>query len=225
MNVATLTKAAQAGSILTTPFAPVLQTYSSVMPSVFREQYLLAANAPYYLIITGTMNRIWHKNRWRWTYFWALAQYDIIFPESGENIPSKVQIEGGYDAAGRPFHQWQRTYQFPGRTRYSNARLIYDEITGCPVEIFRPLDMIHVVWDVQFEAPNTLIIRTTDYFLQIGRYRISLPSWLRGQVMAIETADLIKPDTFHITFSLAYPKAGTVFSYEGSFHLRKQPKH
>ena len=195
------------------------------MPPVFREQYLFPANAPYHLHITGTMNRIWHKDLWRWPYFWALAQYDIIFPESGENIPSQVKIEGGYDDCGRPFHQWQRTYQFPGRTRYSNVRLIYDEATGCPVEIFRPLNMMRVVWDIQFEAPNRLIIKTTDYFLQIGRYRISLPRCLCGQVIAIQTADPLKPDIFHITFSLTYPQAGTVFCYDGSFHLKRQSKH
>jgi hypothetical protein len=207
------------------PFHKILQPYASAIPPVFRDQYLLTADSTYWLRLKGEMKHIWHKDKWRWPYFWALAQFDIIFPESGHNIPAEVCIKSGYDGVGRPFHQWQRSYYFPCQTRYSNARLVYDEKLRQPVEIFRPANLMHVVWDVQFEAPNRIVIRTTGFFLQIGHFRLHLPHWLRGDVLAVETADSSRPDFITIDFTLAYPQTGTVFAYEGSFQATRQIRH
>jgi hypothetical protein len=85
--------------------------------------------------------------------------------------------------------------------------------------------LLHVAWDVQFEAPNQMVIKTSDYFLRIGRVRLRLPHWLRGDVLAVEKADLSRPNFICIEFTLSYPQTGTVFAYEGSFQATKQTRN
>ncbi|MCI0395509.1 MAG: DUF4166 domain-containing protein [Chloroflexi bacterium] len=203
------------------PFSPVLAAQAAQLPPVLRTQYLLPAGASYEVRLTGQMDRIWHSARWLRPYFSCLAWFDIIFPEAGQDVPTSVAIRSGRDRQRRPVHHWQRVYHFPGRVRYSNATLVYDPVWGQPVERFRPAGMICVAWDVCFHPPESVVITTTDYAIRIGRLRLSLPDWLRGEVQAIERAG--QDNQVHIEFTLSYPRLGTVFGYRGSFRCRVQP--
>jgi hypothetical protein len=134
-----------------------------------------------------------------------------------------VIIHSGRDKRERPFHDWQRIYQFPNKTRHSNARLVYDENHQSPVELFRPKGMVQVCWDAQFKSPSTILIETTNYVLKVGSLQLSLPQWIRGQVTAVETIDPHNPARIHLSFKLSYPRLGSVFGYEGTFDCVKRP--
>ncbi len=124
---------------MTSPFAPVLAGHAD-LPWAFREQFLLAQGGR--LRLQGTMRRVWRRHRWTWPLFALLARMDILFPETGENVPATLTIHA---EANR--HCWRRTFAFP-RRRAFDADMCWSAELGAVVERLGPADLIEMVWQV-----------------------------------------------------------------------------
>ena len=200
------------------PFGPVLAGHAAALPAAFREQFLLAPEHPHAVLLEGRMDHVWRRPAWLWPVFWLLTRPDILFPETGTDVPATMTIVAGRDGRGRPYQRWSRTFAFTP-PRHFVATMGYDPERGQVVEWFGRTGRLEVAWDVRFRPPDTIEIATRGATLRLGRRRLPVPRPLCIAVRAVERAD--RDDTITIDLRLAVPVLGAVFGYAGAFRLRR----
>ena len=192
------------------PFAAALGPCAAELPRVFREQFLLSAGR---VALEGKVQRVWRRHRWLRPLFSALARADILFPETGSEIPAVLVIEPC--AAG---HSWCRGFRF-GRIRRFDATLAFDARADRVVELFGPRGFLGVVWEVRFCPPRRIEVWSTEALLRVGGRRIPLPRWLCVEGRAVEVATATG-DGLRIELVVSHAWLGPVFGYDGEFRLR-----
>ncbi|NIU25893.1 DUF4166 domain-containing protein, partial [candidate division KSB1 bacterium] len=80
---------------------------------------------------------IWHRPEWLKPFFWILSWFDMLFPETGKDIPASMAIRGGYNQRQEPYHLWYRTFFFP-KPRYFNAVMAFNPTADRVVERLGP---------------------------------------------------------------------------------------
>lgn len=167
------------------------------------------------------MERIWHHPRWLGPFFYALAWADILFPETGENIPATMVIAAGREANNKqPYQTWRRTFAF-ATPRHFNAVMAYDPVQHQVVEWMGPANLLQITWDVAYNPPHLIRITTRAVALRLNKWTLTLPRWASMTVRAIERAEA--DDIIHIDLTISHPWLGAIFGYEGSFRLSRQP--
>ena len=202
------------------PFAPVLSRYAEALPPVFREQFLLPAEAPYHLVLEGVLDRIWHRPRWVWPILWALAQGNVIFLDVGEDIRISMTVRSGRTASGQPYQHWLRTFYFP-RRRFFNATAAYDARLGKVIEWLCPKRLLGLLWEMELQAPATLVITSDRSFIRLGRHRWWVPRWLCPRVRAVLHANASDEAHLAIEVTVAHLLPTPIFGYHGTFHVRR----
>ena len=191
---------------------------SQALPSAFYQQYFYSADAPYSLVLEGNSDRVWHRPFWLWPVFLLLTWFEIFFPETGENIFTRLQIIGGRDSEGQPYHNWNRTFKF-GRDRFFNARMTYNKELQAVTERMGPGGLLQIAWRIQFTSPDKLEISSTKCFVGFGKRRIYLWPLFYPSVKVIETA--LSDDNIHVELVASHPLLGDIFGYSGTFTLRR----
>lgn len=204
------------------PFSPDLEPYLDTLPPVLAAQYLASPQTPYRVVLEGRMEKVWHHPRWLKPFFYPLAWAEILFPETGQDIPARMIVTGLRDENGYAAQTWYRTFAFPRERRF-NALMAYDPVHECVVERLGPFHLLWMAWAIHFHPPDTVEIKTTRCSLHIGRLRVQLPSLLYPQVQAVERAVSGRDDQIEITLSVSHPWLGTLFGYNGTFTLRREP--
>lgn len=199
------------------PFEPILSELS--LPVIFQEQFLLSADAPYILVFEGAMDEVWHRPRWLWPFFWALAWFDMLFPETGRNVPASMQIIGGRDKNNLPLHHWHRTFAFPTARRHFNATMSYDPKLQAVTERMGPGSLIHMVWHISFSPPTQIEISSAACYLSVNAIKFQLHKFLYPFVSVMETG--ITRDIIHVNLKVSHPLLGAVFGYAGNFHVQR----
>ncbi len=175
------------------PFAPPLARHQ--LPRAFRDQFLVPGDR---LVLEGRMDSVWRHGRWTRPLFSLLARFDMLFPETGRDVPAALEITPQADG-----HAWRREFRFP-RRRHFDATLAWDRRLGRVVERTGPLTM---VWRVRFEPPDTLRIETERALL--GGLSVPAP-----RVQAVERA--LADDRIRVEVRM-----GRLFGYGGEFRLRR----
>lgn len=209
---------------LQSPFAPVLAEWGAALPVQFREQFLLAVDAPYEVVLEGRMDEVWHRPAWLKPLFWLLALVDVLFPDVGRDVPAAMVISGSRDAQHYPCHAWKRTFAFPTPRRF-NAIMTVNPAAGCVVEQMGPGGMLEMAWEVAFQPPDQMHIQTRGCALRLGRWRLPLLSWMYPEVRAIERAVPEGSAQIHIDLTVSHPWLGAIFGYHGTFTLRREEKN
>jgi hypothetical protein len=172
------------------------------------------------LVLEGTMERVWRRGHWLWPFFWLAAWSDLLFPETGSDVPVTVHIQAV--ESGRTLHLWRRDFDFSGgRRRRFTSRIEYDERLGHVIEAVGPGLVLAIAWEIRFEAPSTLHLDCAGWVLRLGPLRTRLPEWLLGSGRAVETVP--SPNTIRIDFTISHPLLGDVFGYVGTFTVRREP--
>jgi hypothetical protein len=202
---------------LSLPFDPLFAKVQAEFPLAFQYQFLHSVDTESVVLLEGTMDKVWHRPVWLWPLFWLLAQVDILFPETGMQIPASMQVIGGRDEQHQPYQKWDRVFSF-NRLRYFNAIMAYDQRRQCVVEWLGPWNVIQVAWDIRFQPPTTIRIVTKGCRLIIGGIQLPLLRWFYPQVKATET--VVANDLIHIDLEVSHPLLGVIFGYDGYFQIR-----
>lgn len=167
------------------------------------------------------MERVWRRGRWLWPFFWLAAWSDLLFLETGTDVPVTVDIR---QIGARPCHVWRRDFRFPHRRRRFTSRMEYDERLGRVIEAIGRGAVLAIAWDMRFEAPSTLHLDAAGWVLRLGPLTLRLPEWLLGSGRAIETADASTPGVIRIDFTVSHPFLGDVFGYVEAFTVTRVPR-
>jgi hypothetical protein len=169
------------------------------------------------VVLEGTMERVWRRGRWLWPLFWLASWSDLLFPETGRDVPVSLVIRA--EQSGRR-HLWRREFRFPRRHRRFTSRMEYDERLGRVIEAVGPGLALALAWDIRFEAPSTLHLACAGWVLRLGPLRIRLPEWFLSSGQAVETVPTA--NTIRIDFTVSHPLLGDVFGYAGTFTVRPE---
>jgi hypothetical protein len=160
----------------------------------------------------GAMRRIWHRHTWLRPLFTLLARVDILFPESGRDIPASMTIARVDEGVA-----WRRTFSLPKIRRF-DATMTYQPHLGV-VERIGPGGVIEVPWRVRSLGSDTIEITTGRLRLRTGRLRIPVPAVLQVAVRAVERA---VANAVHVDLVVTHPILGAIFGYDGSFTVRRE---
>jgi hypothetical protein len=188
---------------MTSPFAPTLG--AAPLPAVFRRQFL--SRRP--VVLEGRMDRVWRRRPWLRPLFSALALGDVVFPETGEDVPCSLEIR-----RVRGGQAWLRTFAFV-RERHFDAVVAWDGARGLQVERFGPLELD---WHVRFDPPASLRISSGRARLRFGALRLPVPRVLTPDVEAVEHA--LSRHDLHVEVVMSHRLFGPLFGYGGTFRLR-----
>jgi hypothetical protein len=203
---------------LPSPFAKALAGHAAELPPAFREQFLLAPEDQHAMLFEGCMDRVWHRPAWLWPVFWLLTRPNILFPETGADVPATMTIVAGRDGHGQSHQRWDRTFAFRTPRRF-DAIMGYDSERGQIVELFGRRELLEIAWDVRFHPPDTMEIVTHRVALRLGCRRLPIPRSFCVSVRAVERA--VRDDMITIKLRLTAPLLGTIFGYSGAFRLRR----
>lgn len=208
-----MTSADDSGS----PFAPLLADLEVELPAAFRTQFLIGPKSEDVAVITGRLDRVWHRPLWLTPVFWVLGRFGVLFPDTGTDVPATLRISGG-EFEGRPCQFWERAYEFD-RTRHLDAVVIYDQRRRRLNELLGPAHVLEIEWHTRFEA-SSVRITVRRWTIRIGHLRLPVPSALIGTLRIRQTA--LDDDAVHLTFVHTHPVLGRMFGYEGSLRVRRE---
>jgi hypothetical protein len=200
------------------PFSQILEPYAGQLPAPLYEQYLCSADSSQEIVLGGKMRRIWHRPRWLWPAFWLLAQGDILFPETGENVPTILVIRPGRDQEGHPVQTWERTFHFSRqkRRRYTST-MIADASAKRVVELQGPKNTFEEVAEITFSPPDRLEFLTVQSTVQLGPLRLRLPHKLWITAHVVQRVLDSTSGTSHVSLTVTHGLFGPVFGYDGEF--------
>lgn len=196
----------------TSPFAQVLGAYRDRLARPLADQFL-GADSRHRVRLVGTMHQIWRRHGWLRPLFTILAWADILFPETGRDVPVSLLIEPD----GRGGDVWRRTFAFAHERRF-NATMAY-EGSGV-IERLGPGGMLQVPWHLRVESADAIQITTGDTCLRVAGFRLRFPSWLRFKVGALQRA---RPHgRMELDLVVTHPGLGRIFGYSGTFTVRRE---
>jgi hypothetical protein len=160
----------------------------------------------------GAMHLVWHRHTWLRPFFGLLARVDILFPESGRDVPASMTIARGDQGTA-----WRRTFSF-AKIRRFNAMMTYQPQVGL-VERIGPGGVIEVPWRVRSLGRDTIEITTGRLRMRAGPLRLPIPAVLQVAVRAVERA---VASGIHVDLVVSHPVLGAIFGYDGTFAVRRQ---
>lgn len=170
------------------------------------------------LIAKGTMHHIQGGPKWLYPLWLLGTTCKFVFPESGRDIPFTITNTAYETKAGREEVYWERAFHFPKKTRYFNATMSYDRKTdiikdylGDPAPLYSDLQLTA-------EDDGSIRIDSIKQKLVIGKLEIPLPKWLYGVATVKESYD-DEQAAYTISVHVHNKIIGTVFAYEGVFHI------
>ena len=194
------------------PFAPVLGSYRHRLARPLADQFL-GADARHRVRLDGTMHQIWRRHGWLRPVFTLLAWADILFPETGRDVPVSLTIEPD----GRGDDVWRRTFAFTRERRF-NATMAYQGSTV--IERLGPRGMLEVPWHLRVTSADAIQITTGETRLRMGGLRLRFPRWLRFTVGATQRARA--HGRMDLDLVVTHPRLGRIFGYSGTFTVRRE---
>src|SRR5207302_8200684 len=191
------------------PFAPVLGRYRLARP--LADQFL-GADRGHRVRLDGTMHQIWHRHVWLQPLFSLLARFDILFPESGCDVPASMTIAKVDEGA-----TWRRTFAFVKSRRF-DATMRYLPQSGL-VERIGPRGLIEVPWRIRVLAGDAIEITTGRLRMRAGLLRLPIPGVFQVAVRATERA---VSDTIAVDLVVSHRFLGAIFGYNGTFAVRRE---
>ena len=206
-----------------TPLSFVLAPFAAEMPKAFAAQFLEPINFGDAVVLTGTVDEVWHRPRWIALFLWLSTLPNVLFPETGQNIPARLVISPVKTLDGRSVQFWRRTFLFP-RPRRFNATLAYDPTGHSRIEALGPGGVLETDWSARYVPPSRLVIRSRSAWIRLRSHRIPLHRVLTPRVRVVQDAAPTS-DAVRVDFLMRHPLLGEIFGYRGSFRSSRRVRN
>ncbi|WP_061293970.1 DUF4166 domain-containing protein [Herbidospora cretacea] len=164
---------------------------------------------------TGVMDRVWHSPLVR-PFLLAGAARNVLVPDSGRNVPFRIENLPYVDSHGRETVTFVRTFELPRRTRRFDATMVYDAAGGRIVDFLGSCQ--HLATDLAFsdDGAGGLVIRSGELRFSEGWVSCRVPRLITGRAVVRESYDE-GSGRFRIRVTVANPRFGPLFGYRGTF--------
>ena len=166
---------------------------------------------------TGVMDEIWKGRFYTEPFLRIGTKRRIMFPETGRNIPFRIENYAFLDRFGRETISWIRTFQ-SRRTRRFDAYMIYSEQRGRIVDYLGSHQHLAVDIDVSVDDLGGLRVRSGAQRFYEGIIGFSFPMLFSGIANVREWYDDIA-QRFRIDVDVRNRVWGPLFGYRGSFDV------
>lgn len=181
-----------------------------------QQRFGISSERPVYMLGTGIMEQVrnagWHTLPF--LYFGTLR--NIMFPETGKNIPFTIENYGYKDSFGRETVSWNRKFHFGKKTRRFDATMIYDEKTGKIIDYLGNRQHLVVDIDMKVNEDGSVTIQSGNQRFYEGRIAFRYPDLFSGNATVQEAYDE-KEDLFRIQVTVSNKTFGKLFLYKGHF--------
>ena len=164
----------------------------------------------------GVMERIW-RGRFYTLPFLAIGTWRrILFPESGRDVPFRIENYAYRDSFGRETVTWVRTFEMPRRTRRFDATMIYSERRGRIVDYLGSHQHLAVDIDLAVDERGGLRLRSGEQRFYEGPLGFPFPMAFSGVADVHEWYDEAER-RFRIQVDVRNRTWGPLFGYRGWF--------
>ena len=166
---------------------------------------------------TGVMEEIWHGPPYTLPFLYVGSWRRIMFPESGRNVPFRIENYGYVDPLGRETITWIRTF-YARRPRRFDAYMIYSEQRQRIVDYLGTHQHLAVDIDLRVAANGGLCLRSGAQRFYEGPVGFTFPLLFSGVADVCEWYD----DTaqcFRIEVVVQNRTWGRLFGYKGHFQV------
>jgi len=186
--------------------------YADLHPAI-QERYALASTDNRRCVGRGRMRSI-ERNRLALPVLWAGTGRNLLFPESGTDVPFQVRTvpfeENGVESLA--YLRWFDV----GPGRQFDAYMRYDEARDCIVDALGTHRTLRTELRLTATSTGALHIETGDQWVVYRHRSLPIPRPLRADVNVTERYDNDR-DQFEISVEISNPLVGFVFGYDGWF--------
>jgi hypothetical protein len=169
---------------------------------------------------TGVMDRIWHGGRHVLPFLRLGAGRNILFPDTGTDIPFTIENYAYLDRFGRETVTFVRTFDVAARRRRRfDATMVYSAARGGIVDYLGTHQHLAVDLSVRVDETGGLHIRSGDQRLTEGLLRCRVPAAISGTAELHEWYD-DATGRLRIHVRVTNKRYGPIFGYDGSFTTR-----
>lgn len=155
-------------------------------------------------------------------FLWLGAKRQVLFPETGADVPFTLASYCYVDGFGRETLTWNRTFSFD-RPRRFDETLVWSERRRRPVVYAGTHQHLAVELAVRAGDDGALRVRTRAQRLYEWRLPIRIPQLVSAFAEVREWVDDERTSRFGIEVALRSPVLGPVFGYRGWFDLEWRP--
>ncbi len=166
------------------------------------------------------MEEVWHDAPYTVPFLRLGTRRHIMFPETGRNVPFKVENYAYLDELGRETVTWIRTFQTKPPRRF-DAYMIYSEERGRIVDYMGTHQHLAVDIELGVASNGGLQVCSNAQRFYEGLIGFKFPMFLSGVADACEWYDDVA-QCFRIEVAVRNSTWGRIFGYKGRFQAAWQ---
>ncbi|MCK2241250.1 MULTISPECIES: DUF4166 domain-containing protein [unclassified Crossiella] len=168
----------------------------------------------------GVMEEIWRGSVFAVPFLRLGAARNILFPETGRNVPFVIENYAYLDDFGRDTVTFTRTFELGnGLRRRFDATMVHSARRGCVVDYLGTHQHVAVDLDLSVDSRGGLLIRSGEQRLREGLLDLRVPRALLAHAEVREWYDEQAAE-FRIEVRVSSRWAGPLFGYRGRFTAR-----
>ena len=171
---------------------------------------------------SGVMEQIWHGPFYTLPFLYVGTWRNIMFPQSGRNIPFTIENYAYLDHFGRETMTWLRKFNFNNQTRRFDATMIYSEQRQRIVDYLGTHQHLAVDIDLAVDSNGGLRLRSGDQRFYEKSIAFRFPLFFSGIADVCEWYD-DEVQKFKIEVRIKNKVWGDLFGYRGSFEVSYKP--
>ncbi|MFC6998970.1 DUF4166 domain-containing protein [Rufibacter roseus] len=168
------------------------------------------------MVGTGKMERIYNAGLHTLPFLYVGTFLNIMFPETGKDVPFTIENYAYQDRAGRETVTWIRKFQFPTKLRRFDATMIYSQQEGRIIDYLGNWQHLAVDIDMKVNPNGSLTIFSGNQRFYEGPLAFKFPELFSGNAEVNEAYDA-QEDLFRISVQVRNKYFGTLFGYTGYF--------
>lgn len=170
----------------------------------------------------GVMDEIWRKGGFPRPFLAFGTWRNIMFPETGHDIPFTIENWPYVDRHGRETVTFVRTFELPQGRRRFDATMVYSERRGRVVDYLGTHQHLAADVDLSVDDQGGLHLRTGAQRFYERSLGFSFPMLLSGTGEVHEWYDE-QVGRHRIEVVVSNPVFGRLFGYRGSFTAVRRP--
>ncbi|HIW32028.1 MAG TPA: DUF4166 domain-containing protein [Candidatus Paenibacillus intestinavium] len=167
---------------------------------------------------TGIMEKVWYGKWYTLPFLCIGTCRNILFPQSGTNIPFTIENYAYKDSLGRETVTWIRTYQFPRKTRRFDATMIYSEQRKQIIDYLGTHQHLAVEIEMEPTKQGGMALTSGEQYFYEGKIDFKFPMLLSGYASVCEWYDE-EINKFRIDVKVTNKVFGAIFGYSGYFDV------
>lgn len=164
----------------------------------------------------GVMDELWIGGWYTFPFLFIGTWRNIMFPESGRDVPFTIENYAYRDSLGRETVTWVRTFDMPKKRRRFDATMIYSESRGQIVDYLGSHQHLAVDIHISVAENGGLLLRSGDQRFYEGIIGFRFPMFFSGLAEVCEWYDDVA-NLYRISVDVRNRYWGKLFGYRGSF--------